>query len=723
MTQDWRKLPLEVWINVFYFLPCYSDIAECRLVCRTWDAPAEKTMFKIGLTLGITRQMKRLCYHLTQKPAVANAIHFVDVSRVKVLTDLPLLKELLLLILHCNISKITGYSCPSAVIEVVHEILQNSPTRFNRLRQLPNPQNYNETYSKLIYAHRETLGQLKINYPSRQVSATMDYILTHLHEFSKLVHVEFNKAEFLNLEDLDNLLQSLPESCKSVDIHLSFVESFSTSRSEAAMNNWLHHHVKKANNVTKLKIDHQSQKCIDNVIEYFTYKYPNLDRFVAHRLDFDNYNAFQRSAVLLSQISQVDTWYSTSHEGLDVPMETARIFMSTRSNILRLSYEHPDTFPEMSVKRNKAKGTSDLLLQFDSVMTNEAYVELLALLGSSRVPLLAVDLFGNKSLYQNHSALTQPTLLDIVSTVPQVEDFRFTETCIPNFKPGPLILEKLKRLHISGAEIGSLVLPTISNMAPHLETLELESCVVLNSADATGRTICIQLPCSSISALSVSLIETRYMWRSKKDHIFVHYRSIFRRLKKIKRSVFVRLTTSESCVMRGETPMLITKEEYLEYSKGLPMYDIECKSLSFLEFKLKSFRMKLQFKDGKLENGRKSKIKALEDHGAEIKNIVSDVVVAKIKHDFDEMKKELIAFKATKLRQEEPFKSIDVEEAEEDFDENSDEEDDYMSEPGYGGGYLDFDTLVGLAEDLYPDTEPYESDSEDESNSEDNFLL
>lgn len=85
--------------------------------------------------------------------------------------------------------------------------------------------------------------------------------------------------------------------------------------------------------------------------------------------------------------------------------------------------------------------------------------------------------------------------------------------------------------------------------------------------------------------------------------------------------------------------------------------------------------MKMQFRDGKLENGSKSKIMALEEHGAELKNIAPDMFVDKARQDFDELKKEHIALKAVQLMREEARARSPKEEADEDEDEDEDEED------------------------------------------------
>ncbi|KAL9545876.1 hypothetical protein MBANPS3_006930 [Mucor bainieri] len=75
-----ESLPVELWMNVFAQFTGRKELAQCRMVCKTWDPLAEKAMFSQAFSFPrYQKTAVQLYYHLARKPFLGRYIKSIKI--------------------------------------------------------------------------------------------------------------------------------------------------------------------------------------------------------------------------------------------------------------------------------------------------------------------------------------------------------------------------------------------------------------------------------------------------------------------------------------------------------------------------------------------------------------------------------------------------------------------------------------------------------------------
>lgn len=620
MKYRWQDLPVEVWLNVFNYVPYFWELVQCRLVCKAWDPLAERALFSRDFKFSQTSTMQKLYNHLSKKPALGKTIRSVELFYS--LVDLDLLKKLLYLTMAPNIEHVHGESLRPDLYTILLDVIQTSQVEYKALKSIPDPFEFNKTYVDACYALKNTLESIEIEYGIYNV-LPMDFLYDHLYEFKRLRLIKLRKTNFGSLIDLNGVLDGLHH-LDDISLSFGFAGNSLVIKNKSDMNIWLTRRVTKVERLKKLTMIRITGNVpADNLVEYATYKYPNLGSFTISGLE-----VFENLEQILTFIKHIPivtlrNMLCKDPQTLGTLIRT----MKSTNNIINIGYEIASLEPRGRVDKNAVTDTTNFLLRLEGHVPHLAHKEILSNIGSSYISSLVVNLFTNKDWHASHDPSTLLSFYDIIRMVPQVQKIDFADNYIPHqrIEPDELILEKLQALKFYSAEIEAGILPTISNIAPNLEHLELDSCIVLEEDKSFQKTTRIKMPYTSFSTLSLSTEEIFWVTDMQGDPFYAYYVSIANKLDIIN-VIFVRLVSSctenpeqHFVLINKEPPTLISREEFMACSDGRPVIDIECKSLSLLKIEIDPFYVEMNFIDGKLENGKKSALKEFEENYAKLK--------------------------------------------------------------------------------------------------------
>ncbi|KAL9554018.1 hypothetical protein MBANPS3_003002 [Mucor bainieri] len=220
--------PKEIQLNIFRNITSVSQIAQCRLVCKQWDAAAEMAMFGKKITLKTELQAINLYAHLCKdirKGSMIRHLHF-DLKGA----ELPLIYMALLNVaLSSNIERLTGIVQTDNFFTALVDIAESKETKFSKLKELPTRTDGVHCLAAvkaMIYFKKTTTLVYSANYSEAD---TLDL----MGELGNLTHLQL-RGSFRSFEELDNVLSRCKhlKSLEIVDFNFCVLDAWEISKYE-----------------------------------------------------------------------------------------------------------------------------------------------------------------------------------------------------------------------------------------------------------------------------------------------------------------------------------------------------------------------------------------------------------------------------------------------------------------------------------------------------------
>ncbi|KAL0135185.1 hypothetical protein V8B55DRAFT_1370793 [Mucor lusitanicus] len=592
-------LPSELWMNVFSCVLTVKELAQCRLVCRTWDPIAERAMFNRQLVIKDGRQFAdRLCYHLQRKSALIRLIKHIDVNPNEYYEEVSLDRRLLKMIITPDLETISGAGISEADAQFFMDLFLSSGRNFNKIKAIPICHGSEGVFSRLQYVLRGSLETLSVSISSGEPN---EFILRHLYEFQKLK--SFNLHWFgqtMAIKELENTLQKVQT---AHDLWLNAGSVVMDFRNDAQREAWLHSSVQRNTRVDTLRtiVPHQPQDAAF-YMKYLTQKYPNLADVSISLRRIANLKAIFPYIDPIQTISSIS---SAFHESDDLT-QIGRLLKSA-SNSIEILYEPEDLPCTFKASRSKVTNHSEFSLCLASSATHNYIRKLFSSVATStsNITELTIDLVhcaGKK--YKYASPLNLYKTLDYA---PHVQKLEFSDRHI-TFENDSLLpaLNDLKNLEFACTKLDTRALSQVGQAAPNLKYLTLASCLVVNERGFYDKISRIVLPGNTLEKVTLRLKEWRWEMLLEDESDNEEYddfgerierpemdelRDINEKLRRKDTTYFhVKTNTAgdQYFLLKPGSPVatFISKENYAQSTERATAFYIECNSLASLSVDL-----------------------------------------------------------------------------------------------------------------------------------------
>jgi len=238
------SVPAELLSVVFDNIESNLQLAECRLVCRKWNDPAARSMLGNKITINSEKAASRLFRHLYLDPSKIPLIRHLDFRLDE--DNLPMnVYKLLLLTFTPSIVNLTGSVKSKRFFTALFDIVNTSPQTFANLATLPLYSGSDADFNTTVaLKFKDSLLYPTLRLSGQTTQTTKDF-LKDLDQFQNLGMVIL-RGHVNGLEWMEDLLKS------NSDLEGFGVINFA---------------------LQYLMI---SSVCRPEVLEYFSYKYPEL---------------------------------------------------------------------------------------------------------------------------------------------------------------------------------------------------------------------------------------------------------------------------------------------------------------------------------------------------------------------------------------------------------------------------------------------------------------
>ncbi|CEP18091.1 hypothetical protein [Parasitella parasitica] len=331
------KLPPELLPTIFRFVDSTQQMAQCRLVSKSWNNFAEPAMFEKPFVIKTANAAWSLYQHLYHKPSNGKKIKcfaFFNSKNCDILTALQL--ELLQYVLNPNLEVVRllfATDDNDLFFNKVRKIAQNPLYKFKKLKVFQSIQFYDPAYQSTLIDFKETIQQVRIK-PSD------NRFVNWLHRFKSLTVLEVDMSSS-NVEQLNTALSE----CHSLQ-EIKVVRGMPTvSRTTRQLCSWAKRNVSTVKSVKKISFSGIYPS--SEVIELLTIKYPQIEGAYVSLLyevcDRQAYcefidrviNAFGRLAPTIYQLK--------STAGLTSVLEQIRVCGQRHSNLTITESLLPDS--------------------------------------------------------------------------------------------------------------------------------------------------------------------------------------------------------------------------------------------------------------------------------------------------------------------------------------------------------------------------------------------
>ncbi|KAL9553115.1 hypothetical protein MBANPS3_003458 [Mucor bainieri] len=291
-----EQLPSELLGHIFGFIDSVQHLAECRLVCKRLNLPAERVMFTKPLVISSASTANALHYHLERNQEMGNLIKSLRVENDND-TETQEFAKLLPLLLTPGLESLQGYVKGSVFFKCMVEVAEIRNEKYHRLKVLPTElyHNSSEEYYKAISIFRETLEHVNIavQYPSE----IPWHVVSQLADFTNLTSLNIGGG----VDSVQDLNGMLAPCTRLQDLTVETCGSIHDAMSKGDLLEWVEeHHVEKVGTLTKIKIQGSLQP---DIVEYLAYKYPKVTEAV---MTIHGDSAFHEEAVvILSQVADI----------------------------------------------------------------------------------------------------------------------------------------------------------------------------------------------------------------------------------------------------------------------------------------------------------------------------------------------------------------------------------------------------------------------------------
>ncbi|KAL9554475.1 hypothetical protein MBANPS3_002805 [Mucor bainieri] len=264
-----ERLPEEALRMMLNAIDNVNELAQLRLVCKRWNPLAERIMFSKQITLKSNPQALALYGHLSKNSSygkLVRHIHF-DPSERK---SSWLMTALLKMIFTPDILKLTGKTRHDYIYSLIANIASESDTPFENLLSLPHQQSaFTYAYSNALISFRHSLTSVTINLTRRTPDDTLWDFVDRLGEFKNLELFDFS-ATIARFSDLERVLKGCTH-LRSLTLRPALDQTLDSNEMSA----WMQENVKQVYTLTSLRV---IDECYGDLLEYLTFKYPNINK-------------------------------------------------------------------------------------------------------------------------------------------------------------------------------------------------------------------------------------------------------------------------------------------------------------------------------------------------------------------------------------------------------------------------------------------------------------
>lgn len=644
MTRSWFSLPAEVWLNAFNQVESVKQLVECRLVCKAWDPLAEQAMFGQKLGEIYDSSFPILYKHLAKKPVLARYIKYMKIS-VLIMTRSSSLKEFFELAITPNFKVLGGSYVDGVILDVLLQVYENSPFKFKNIQQIPTPMRLNETYTKLIYAFKDTLRHVDISLREEDFSV-MKSTFDHINEFKNLTSLDFAKMDYRDVMEIETFLNGL-QNLQRLKLIYGFITVNRYPKSRNEMIKWLQEHIQKNENLMELTLSSEFRlEFYQFMLEYVMLKYPNIKTLILNDLLIRD--QFHRVHAAIMHIPTIRFENCSGKSPKYLRMLTK--LMKSANNSIHIRFRDGYLLSDLCyltvLKTMKTDTTS-----FEAIIPgDESHYDIMRAfinIDPSTITDLNINLMHDMD-WGFVEQRNYVTFYHMFRIFPQTQKLRFTDAFISykNIERENLAMKDLKWLEICGAGINHLMFTQLSGMAPQLDTLTLSSCFVFEdenadeNADETEnetegeeerkekeedgedededeeedrrfrkhkKITLLNMPQSSLSNLSILIKDFGWSECMQNKPDVLHIKKI-QRVIDISEVAYLRLITlkfnqEEHLKLTSSGQALkISKEEFMLNYKRFPLIDICCKSLLSFNINVGDICIKMDFEAGKLKN-------------------------------------------------------------------------------------------------------------------------
>ncbi|CEP07335.1 hypothetical protein [Parasitella parasitica] len=601
---NWRKLPTEVWLNVFNQVRSTRQLVQCRLACREWNPLAERAMFssKLVVKSGFrNRAVKKLLEHVAKKPMLGRFPKEIHLEFYGCDRDFELITSLLALVIHSHITRITGSCLDVEIYDILHQLAQNPPLKMCKLKTLPSPSRFNQQYYSTACVYKDTLEHLELDCDILRTTGLPAIPCKQLREFKSLSSLKLVKHDFNNILELDEFLQT-QQNLQELTMAIDFIPATDyVSKDQKEMAEWLEH--KNIQRNYQLKQLTFEEPCIGsapfaNLVDYLVFKYPELEE-----LNVDSMELTADVKQMLNTIRHIPFININNCIG---NMEDTSGFVDiiqhqkSASNTIDIRYENEESMPQPEINAYKEKETqkSRFEVSIPGDITDPNHLNMLASLKTENVAAVSVDFMHRRIYERAQKQRAMYSLYDIFKSIPQMQCLYFTDMEIhyQKLKPGSLILNDLSKLQLQYAKMSCNLLPQLSNIAPNLTCLELDGSIVLDENRIYSNAFDISMPYTYLKELSISLGAEYPDLYDDDSPDLMHMRTMQAKLK-ITGPAYLRLLTGPHSNKQARFFMLLTarpalelsEPEFLLHAHNHIVFNIDCKQLESLDIKLGQF--------------------------------------------------------------------------------------------------------------------------------------
>ncbi|KAL9548346.1 hypothetical protein MBANPS3_005723 [Mucor bainieri] len=608
MLNQCPALPIEIWISILDQIKDKRQLATCRLVCKLWNPFALKAMFSGILVIRAEESfVTKLHHHLVKQPALAVFIKNITLNSFGGESTL-LYTELLKLVLTPSLEHIQGSFPDEENDQLLYQMVLSSPNKFSKIKTIPfAPENNLRTQT--FYALKESLEHMLLV----DRAGNSNLVLSRLHEFNKLNHLELRKYDLGNISTLDSVLSQLRYATK-LGLSIGFTQRDYTSKSSDQMKNWLAWNVEidqRMESITQLSNTQQNYWC--NLVEYIVYKYPNLQSLHLTNMALDN--DIERISQAIKHIPFLFLEDVTCHRLGHI--QTIGCMMKSLSNTIQIDYSpFTELFFDCTCKieeasRNDKEGKADFQIKLHSDTPHTYIKQLLSSIGSgtSTITNAFIDLVHWRNQDNSQDLLT---FHDILKLAPNLQFLEFSDATIEYQELGneDLVLNNLLHLEIAGAKIDYKVITQLSSIAPNLYRLIISSGLVVGRDEKFA----IIMPHSRLSILVFRIKCFEWGHDDDEDEVLERpeLQEVVANEEKMENTEDLYL-----CIKTEQFPVAyyllkpasqdyatISEQEFELRAAASETALIECKSLSSLSFEMKNFNFAMEFENGVLKNSQ-----------------------------------------------------------------------------------------------------------------------
>lgn len=571
MSDSTKSLPTEVWLNIFNQLKDGKQLAQCRLVCRSWRSPVDKIMYKVVNLTGMNKtHLTELRKRLAMRPDLGHLVQKICI--VGVLDMWPRMYKILQLT--PNLKVIDGQWSDI----LAKKILPKPECSALKLEQLPCIKEHTELCLQSMLRFKDTLrlAAFEFNDYTRYDYRALGKSLNQLRHLQQLtIEDEF---AFTSLRDLDDLIMDCDQ-IQHVQLDIcQYQEYIHTDKVE--LEQWLASGVQRVETVKTLTIRFKDDSLEDEErqphefgpdwLYYLVYKYPNLTRLEVYS---DEYN---RQHLILPKSTHMDTFDLEDWKFYDMDVLKQFIDMlATQSVYIKCKVNYTIHYGDpyiclMSAEKEVPTDYTTFSFKLpcdDRIQANT--ISVMSLFSSRLIKKFEINLYENEDL--------SPICASMKCSL-NVESFKITTNnqLLTEYPEQP-IFAVLHRLEIVDTSFKSDFMTQLNKYAPNLTHLKLDNC---NFEDK------VSMP--SIQLASLSLQKTN----KKKDMIHLENRSCTGLLFRIS----VHKCPEQMFLALPQKPLQRVTKEEAEFLKANTI-SIECGSLGHLSVDFEDIQFEMDFDD------------------------------------------------------------------------------------------------------------------------------